>query len=141
MYPTTILGMALLAFSGVLIRIHLRTWRAAAAGDLSQRDREFAWRQFRRRMQSSAMIGIAAVTIIAAPYVTSAASPLVSLFYLIGLFVLVLWVVLLAMVDVIATHRHYVMLQRGELNQIASKNAEARRQQQDRQGQDDETTT
>ena len=56
-------------------------------------------------------------------------SPLVSLFYLLGLLLLVLWIVLLAVVDAIATRRHYVTLQHGELNRMASDNAQARRRQ------------
>ena len=135
------LGVALLVFSGVLIRTHLRSWRSAAQDDLTHRDRLFAWRQFRRRMQSSTMIGMAAVAIMAAPYVTSIASPLLSLFYLLGLFLLVLWIILLAGVDAIATRRHYTTLQRGELNEMASDNAEKRRQQRDGRGQDEGSTT
>ncbi|MCH8923657.1 MAG: hypothetical protein IIA67_10995 [Planctomycetes bacterium] len=128
MLPTIFLGIALLVFSGVLVWTHLRTWRAAAEGELSERDRRFAWRQFRRRMQSSAMIGIAAVAIMVAPFLLET-SVVVSVFYLVGLLLLVLWIILLAVVDAIATRRHYVTLQHGELNRMASDNAEARRRQ------------
>ena len=141
MLPTILLGLALLVFSGLLVWTHMRGWRAAVRGDLDERDRLFAWRQFRRRMQSSTMIGIAAVAIMAAPYVTSIASPLLSLFYLLGLFLLVLWIVLLAGVDAIATRRHYTTLQRGELNEMASDNAEKRRQQRDGRGKDEGSET
>ena len=127
MPPTIFLGVALLVFSGVLVWTHLRAWRAAEAANLGPHDRQFAWRQFRRRAQTSAMIGIAAVAIMAAPLIMSIASALVSIFYLLGLLLLVLWVVLLAIVDAIATRRHYGTLQRGELNQLASDNAENRR--------------
>ena len=127
MSPTVILGIALLAFAGVLIWTHLRTWRAAAAGDLCERDRLFAWRQFRRRMQSSTMIAIVAMAILAAPLVADT-SALVSMLYLIGMLLLVMWIVLLAFVDSIATRRHFAALQRGELNQMAMDNAEAHKQ-------------
>lgn len=139
MLPTILLGVALLVFSAVLVWTHLRAWRTAEAADLSPRDRQFAWRQFRRRAQTSAMIGIAAIAIMVAPLITSRASALVSVFYLAGLLLLVLWVILLALVDAIATRRHYGTLQRGELNQLAESNARTRRRQRDGKSQDDTT--
>ena len=58
MWPTLLFSAALVFGSLVLLAWHVKAWREADHGGLSERDYEFFRRQYRRRMQSSGMLGI-----------------------------------------------------------------------------------
>ena len=104
--PFVILAVSLWIISGLLIWSHLRAWRHAQAADLDDRHRDFAWRQFRRRIQASSMLGLIGLVVLIGGLVRPHEQP--SLFLTIWLIVavLVLWLVLLAGADAIATRAH-----------------------------------
>jgi hypothetical protein len=109
---------------------HVRTWRRAQQLEFDPDDLDFARRQYRRRMQSSAMLGLLAPAIVVGQLVISRAeSDLAKLSYW-GLVVLVVgWVCLLAVVDIWATKHHFSRMRQTYLVEQARLQAELRRLQ------------
>ena len=112
MIPTISFSLLLLATSLGLMWLHWRTWRTLRDLPLSEEDTEFSWRQFRRRMQTSAMIGIVGLAIFAGLWVQPT---LWIVFYWLGVILLVGWVGLLAVADIVSTRLHYSRLHRQQL--------------------------
>jgi hypothetical protein len=107
-----------------LMAWHVRTWRAVKEHDVSPKERDFLWRQYRRRIQTSAMLAVLAVLIFAEPWLASSvAKGLLG----VGMLLLVLWLGLLAGIDILATRHHFARLRSGYLVEQAKLEAEARR--------------
>ncbi len=104
---------------------HWRSWRATGQQGLADDELKFRWRQFRRRMQTSAMLGLLAVAILVGPLLTG--PPWLVLVFWIGVLLVVVWVMLLALVDIWATKFHFSRLRQAYLKQEAELQAEVRR--------------
>ncbi|MCX7424291.1 MAG: hypothetical protein NTW96_01430 [Planctomycetia bacterium] len=103
---------------------HIRTWRAAKEQDLPPKDRDFLWRQFRRRIQTSAMLAVLAIMIFVEPWlVANEAKVLLGA----GMLLLVFWLGLLAGIDILATRHYFARLRSGYLVEQAKLEIEARR--------------
>jgi hypothetical protein len=122
-----LIAIGLLVISVVLIATHLRTWRQAKSKDLEERERQFAWRQFRRRMQTSAMIALVAVSIPIGMWLTENADPGVALAFWGGTLLLVLWIMLLALADAVASKQHFGRDQQLTATEIARLHGEMRK--------------
>jgi hypothetical protein len=103
----------LLAASAILMRSHRRTWRLHQS-DISAEPRELDYRRrrFRRRMQSSAMLGILGLAILAGHFIRPPLPVLAVLIYWACVILLVFWLMLLAMADIISTRLHFGQLRR-----------------------------
>lgn len=126
------LGFAiiLLAASAGMLWSHVHTWRRFQSLSLEPREHDFRRRQFRRRMQSSAMLGLLAVAILLGQWITSPPFPRVAPLIFWGVvLLLVLWMGLLAAADLIATRFYYRRLRDGYLVEQARLQAELRRVQ------------
>jgi hypothetical protein len=99
----------LLALSALLVLFQLRTRRAAARQELSERDRGFFRRQFRRRIQIDAMIGLVGVAVLGGIWVTA---PRTQLLYWSGVLLVAVWIGLLAIADMASTRAHWQRLHR-----------------------------
>lgn len=108
MWPFLVAAIAILAVAALLVAWHRRAWRRALGGRLSAAELKFAFEQYRRRMQTSVMLGLVGVLIFAGPWVTA---PLAILLYWLGVIVLVLWIMLLAGADMLATRLYYAQLE------------------------------
>lgn len=133
--PWFSLGFAavLLGASAVLICSHIRAWRRFRTQPLEPWEHDYRRRQFRRRMQSSAMLGLLALAVLVGPWMTSPPlTPLVPLAFW-GLSLLVVfWVGLLAAADMLSTRYHYARLRdRHRLEQVCLE-AQLRRAEQRR---------
>jgi hypothetical protein len=107
-----------------LMAWHVRTWRVVREQDLSPKDRDFLWRQFRRRIQTSAMLAVLAVMIFVEPWlVANVAKALLGA----GMLLLVFWLGLLAGIDILATRHHFARLRSGYMIEQAKLQVEARR--------------
>ena len=108
-YIPSILMMVLLGgTSAALIVMHVRAWKRLALDQLDDRAASFHRRQFRRRMQSSAMIGLLGVAILVGQLLLDVVKwPNFNVFYWIGVLALLLWIVLLAVADMVATSAFY----------------------------------
>jgi hypothetical protein len=91
-----------------LMVAHVRSWRLAQHEALEEEEYDYRRRQFRRRIQTSAMLGIVAAGLLAGsvfgPYIGGG---VLALAYWGGAVVLACWVVLLAAVDAWATMHHF----------------------------------
>ncbi len=103
------LGFAafLVAASALLLWHHQRVWQAAQTDDLDERDFDFRRRQYRRRMQASAMIGIVGVAVAASLIITD---DILAGILWIAVLALVAWMLLLALADLVCSVYHYRQL-------------------------------
>jgi hypothetical protein len=104
MWPTLLVSAALAFGSLVLLAWHVKAWREADHGGLSERDYEFFRRQYRRRMQSSGMLGIIGLLILGHLWVRD--NSMLALYWT-GVLGLLVWTVLLAASDLAASRLHY----------------------------------
>ena len=104
MWPTLLVSAALVFGSMVLLACHVKAWREADHGGLSERDYEFFRRQYLRRMQSSGMLGIIGLLILGHLWVRD--NSMLALYWT-GVLGLLVWTVLLAASDFAASRLHY----------------------------------
>ena len=103
-WSSLLISILLLLAALGLMYWHVRSWRKAQLADPSPGELDFYSRQFRRRIQTSAMLGILAVLIFAGELLTWWISSHVFFFiYWIAALLLVMWVALLAGADIWAT--------------------------------------
>jgi hypothetical protein len=121
-------SLFLVAASAVMLGLHWRTWRCFQAQPLDEREYDFRRRQFRRRMQTSAMLGLLGIAILIGHWITSPPLPRLAPPIYWGVVVLaVFWLGLLAMADLLVTRHHYRRLHDDYLVQQARLQAELRR--------------
>lgn len=108
-----------------LMTAHVRAWRRFRQQDLEEEDYDYRRRQFRRRMQTSAMLGLLAVAIFAGNWLGKPS--LWGVFFWSGVLLMVGWVTLLAIADLLATKHHFGRLRRTYLVEEAKLQAELRR--------------
>jgi hypothetical protein len=118
----------LLLCAAGLMTLHVRTWRRARRQELQSDDLDYGRRQYRRRMQTSAMLGLLAVAIFVGQLVTARIESKLFVFgYWGGVLLLVVWVALLAVVDLLATKHHFSRMRHTYLVEHAKLQAELRR--------------
>jgi hypothetical protein len=104
MWPFFLAAGVIVAVAGGLIVWHRSVWRKALAAKLSAGELKFAYQQYRRRMQTSAMLALVGGLIGGGPWVNA---PLAVLLYWLAVVVLILWIMLLAGADMLATRMHF----------------------------------
>jgi len=109
--------------AGMMV-MHVRTWRNILGRRPEEDELGFRRRQFRRRMQSSAMLGLLAVAIFVGQLIES---PVWELVFWGAALLLVIWVGLLAAGDILATKHHFSRIRRNHLIEQAKLQAELRR--------------
>ncbi|WP_442482671.1 hypothetical protein [Aeoliella sp. SH292] len=98
----SVLALALLALSGLLLDWHRRAWNAAKSNtELEPRDLRAARAQYLRRLRASGLIGVIGALLMVRPLVPE--KPLWFTLYLLLLVTLCGWMLLLALVDTFAT--------------------------------------
>ena len=103
-FLSVLVALVLCGSSAGLIAGHIRAWRRLQGAEIDQGERHFRCRQYRRRMQTSAMLGVLGVAIFVGQLLMIwITSWLLLAIYWSGLLLLVLWVVLLAVADMTAS--------------------------------------
>jgi hypothetical protein len=105
-----VVSVFLLVAAAGLMFSHVRAWRLVQQREANLDAEEFAYRrgQFRRRMQTSAMLGTLAVALLAGRWVTvPRVSATVFLVYWGIVLLLLVWLGLLAVADIVSTKYHY----------------------------------
>jgi hypothetical protein len=127
---SVLMSVLLLSAALVLMFWHLRSWRSVQLDDLPPNEMDYYRRQYRRRMQTSALLGILAVAMVIGELLTRWVSSQLFIFiYWAATLVLVVWVALLAAVDIWATKYHFGELRQKYLIEQAKLHAEIRRVQ------------
>jgi heme exporter protein D len=132
------MDLATLAFSGFLLLLalglglsHVRAWRADRDGDDQAPEYSYARRKFRRRMQVSVMVGVTGAAILIGQLFTD---PRVVGIYWIAVMVWVIWIVTLAVADLLDTRRFLEDLHREQLVLNAQLQAELQRRRHEGNG-------
>jgi UDP-N-acetylmuramyl pentapeptide phosphotransferase/UDP-N-acetylglucosamine-1-phosphate transferase len=122
-------GFLVLVASGWLVW-HVRQWEKVDRESISPEEYGYRHRQVRRRMQTSTMLGIIAVAIffgkLLEQWITSS---LFFLVYWLAVLLLLLWMVVLAMVDIWATKFYYDRLRTTYFHEKLKLEAELHRKQ------------
>ena len=129
-YSLALMSLLLLLAAAGLMVSHVRSWRVFQRQDLDAEEFDYRRRQFRRRMQTSAMLGILAVVMFAGQTLAEwLESPMSSVILWLVVLLGVCWIALLAVVDIWATQHHYRRLQDKCLIEQAKLQVELRRLQ------------
>ena len=115
-------SLFLLAIAAGLIYFHLVAWkRAKNSMALPEFERSFQWRQCRRRLQASGMIGLLGLSIAFYPWLKEQ-GPKVLTYYVLGLLFLTIWVMFLALGDILASRVHLRRVQNEQQRNEYKKN-------------------
>ncbi len=122
--------MLLLAAAMGLMAWHIRAWESFGRREADAPEFHYRRRQFRRRMQTSAMLGLSAIALgVGQPLTIWVHSAYFTPIYWIAVVLLVCWMVLLALVDAWSSRIYYGRLrQQCRLEEIKLQ-AEVRRLQ------------
>ena len=123
MLSTTIFSVFLLCTSAVLIHQHLRSWRTVRQSPTNSAVRQYAHRQFCRRMLASALVGTIGMAIFAGHWVRS---PWIAIVYWGICLVVVTWILLLAAADLFTARSFIEQLRQDQVREEASLRAAAR---------------
>ncbi len=104
MWITSLFSLLLLFVALVLAGIHLRGWQSVQNTKVGKEEGDFLRRRFRRRIQVSGMVGFVGVAIFIGYWITA---PLVWAVYWLAVMGVVLWIVLLAITDLVDTQIFY----------------------------------
>ena len=107
-YKSTFYVALVLLVAGVGLMVwHIRTWRTFQGVEIDPSEKDFRRHQFRRRMQTSAMLMILGQGIFIGQVLTAwLQSQLFLVLFWSGILLLVLWMALLAVADIIATQQY-----------------------------------
>ena len=123
-----VFSLFLLLSAAGLIIWHLKAWQTASGGKHDARQLDFHWRQFRRRMQCSAMLVFLAAAVFVGQWITSPPfAPILVILFWCGTLLIVAWLALLAVADIIVTVHHFQGLRADCLVEQAKLRAEAKR--------------
>jgi hypothetical protein len=122
-----IVAACLVTISIAMLRAHVVAWRAYQAAQGDEAETGYRRRQFRRRMQMSAMLGFLALGLAAGHFlVLWVHSNRFELAYWLVAMLVAVWLGLLAMVDIWATQRHFSRQRDAALFEEIRKNIEAK---------------
>ena len=107
-----IVAILLIVASTALVVWHLTVWREAQGAGLEIEELDFRRRQFRRRMQTSIMLGLIGLALPIGNLISPRQTPSLFVFYWWGVGLLVAWLGLLALGDAISTRQHLLQMQR-----------------------------
>jgi hypothetical protein len=129
-WTSLLISIFILSAALGLVYWHVCSWRKAQLADHAAGELDFYRRQFRRRMQTSAMLGILAVGLFVGELLTRwIGSELFLIVFWSAMLLLVVWVALLAAADIWATQYHFGKLRQKCLIEQAKLQAEIRRVQ------------
>lgn len=134
-WSSVLVALLLFFAAGWLIDSHLRTWSKVQKnqGQLEPNELDYRRRQFRRRMQTSAMLGMIGIAILVGQLISLLPIPrlLVVLFWG-GVMLMAIWLGMLAIADMVSTRFYFARLKQNYMAQEARLQAELRRLQRTR---------
>lgn len=103
-----LISLVLLIAAPAMMFSHVRAWRAYRLEELDAEEFDYRRRQFSRRMQTSAMLSVLAVALLAGHFlIDRLESDWLTIAYWIVALLAVCWIGLLALVDIWATQHHF----------------------------------
>ncbi|MBI3463481.1 MAG: hypothetical protein HY000_10550 [Planctomycetes bacterium] len=109
LFAASLFVFVLLVIAIGMIVSHVISWQRFQQEDQDKDklETDYRRRQYRRRMQVSAMLAVAAMAMLIGLLISWRDWPSVFVFWWTGVVVLVGWIILLAMVDALATRRFF----------------------------------
>jgi amino acid permease len=127
-WSLTLICLFMLLSAVALMASHVRTWRRVQQHDSTPDELDYHRRQYRRRMQTSALLGLLAVAIFVGQLVIVHVQPrLLLLAYWGAVLLLICWMALLAVADILATKHHFGRLRQTCIVEQAKLQAKIRR--------------
>ena len=102
---SSLVSLGLLFAAGLWMARHIQLWRQTRERETDARELDFRRRQFSRRMQTSGLLASLAIAIFTGIWIPG--PPLLLTFYWIGVLLLLVWLMVLAAADGLATHVHF----------------------------------
>ena len=124
MLSNTLLSLFLLGVSAALILQHIRARKAGSLQKTDELARQFARSQYRRRMRASTLVGIVGIAVFVGHWVSE---PVLALMYWGIILLVVMWILLLAVLDLLSSRAYFGRLQREQLVEEACLRADLRR--------------
>lgn len=121
MWPYFVFAAFLLCVSALLLWIHRQAWRVCQSEGLEEHAFDFRYRQYRRRMQASAMIGIVGALVIVSLAVPEPVPNAVLWLVVISL---VLWMLVLAFADMVSSYFYYAQVRAQHMAEHATLQAQ-----------------
>jgi hypothetical protein len=103
-WKTVVFALLLVVLSLAMLSFHWAAWRKADHGGLSEREQQFARRQFRRRTQASGMLGAIGLLMLTTQWVEEKS---MALALWLAILCAVAWVMLMALIDWWASRAFY----------------------------------
>lgn len=98
-------SLFLLLAAAVMMVWHIKVWRAVSRRTPDPRELDFHWRQFRRRLQCSAMLGFFGIAVFIGQWITG--PPILVILFWGANLLIVAWLALLVVTDTIVTVHHF----------------------------------
>jgi Na+/H+ antiporter NhaD/arsenite permease-like protein len=128
MLPSLWMCVLLVTASLWMIRLHVRTWRAARAEESREpHEINYRRRQFYRRMQTSGILGLLGIAILAGHFIQPPLALAVVAGYWATVLLMVAWMLVLACFDAISTQMYFNRIQRRNESEQALLEARLRR--------------
>jgi hypothetical protein len=121
---STLVAAGILASAVALTLWHLRVRRSHHRADMPAAQYEFYRQQFRRRIQVSTMLGLLGLMLAVETWVER---PQIQVLVGVSMLFMLLWIMLLAVIDALATRMHYARVRNDFIVERAKLEAEARR--------------
>jgi len=132
-----LVSVPLLLIAAGMIVWHIGAWRSFQQQELDAGERNYRWRQFRRRMQTSVMLGLLAVAFPVGDVLTGRIPADWLVIYWLATILLACWIVLLGLVDIWATRFYFGRLHDKCMVEQIKVQAELRRLEAMRERKDD----
>lgn len=126
---------AIILLAAVMMISHWRTWQANRWQSADEAEQVYQRRRFRRRMQTSALLALVGVALIAGQKISPRLWPTTYVLFWCGVMLMLFWVVLLAGADVAATRVHVGRLHRQRAAERSRLQAELLRMKRERKQQ------
>lgn len=102
LFPAGVLGLAI-----TMLVSHTRTWHSVRIRPLDAIDRTYRHEQFRRRIQASSLLALLGPAIFVGQQVIPEQSPRLFMTLWLAVLVASCWIVCLALLDAVASGRHF----------------------------------
>ena len=128
--PSLWMCVLLVTASLWMMKMHVHAWRAARADESREpHELNFRRRQFRRRMQTSGILGLLGIAILVGHFIKPPMASVVVAVYWATVLLMVAWILVLACFDAISTQLHFNRMQRRNESEQTLLEAKLRRAQ------------
>ncbi len=128
MLPSLWMCGLLVIASGWMMKSHLGTWRTIRADESKEAyERNYHRRRFRRRMQTSGLLGLLGIAILIGYFIKPPMASVVVAVYWASVLLTVAWMLVLAFFDAISTQMHFNRIRRRNEGEQALLEARRRR--------------